>query len=79
MDSSMDTDSETVMVINKSEAVGFDTPKRERYMKTPSQLDALEAAFTGIYLHVILIVYDFECICRLFSCFCLLYILIGAL
>ncbi|KAL8113052.1 uncharacterized protein LOC141664054 [Apium graveolens] len=47
MDSSMDTDSETVMVINKNEAEGFDKPKRERHWKTPSQVDALEAAFTA--------------------------------
>lgn len=59
MDSSMDTDSETVIVINKSEAGGFDKPKRERHMKTPSQLDALEAAFTGICMSYIFCIYLF--------------------
>lgn len=62
MDSSMDTDSETMMVINKStEAVDFDKPKRDRHMKTPSQLDALEAAFTGMcMLYCIFLFYLFS-------------------
>ena len=51
----MDSDPEAVIIINSSQQdAGFNRSKRERHMKTPSQLEALEKAFTGSFLFCML-------------------------